>query len=439
MGQRRLVSADVLIGRALVFLMLAGFVAAVYAAVVVGIGTVLGRGQPDLVLAIVATGIVAVAFDRVQNSSQRFVGRLVHGQRASPYEVLLRFSGQVARVYASDEVLARMAKVVADGTGATSTQVWLCVGETLQLAASWPDPPADVTQVLLIEAGLPQIAGVDALVAVHHHGELLGALAVAKPPGEPLTPLEAKLLGDLAAQAGLVFRNVGLTAQLQARLAELSARASELRASRARIVAAQDAERRWLERNIHDSAQQHLVALAVKLQLTRTFAARAPDRARQLLGELQAATTATQATLSTLARGIYPAVLTEQGLVAALRAHAGGAPVPVEITATHVGRHDQELEAAVYFCCLEALQNVVKHAAATTALVRLEEDRSQLHFSVTDDGGGFELDVTPRGSGLQNMADRVEALGGRLQVHSVAGGGTTVTGLVPVRRTEPAG
>jgi signal transduction histidine kinase len=439
MGQRRLGRADVLIVRALVFLALAGFVAAVYAVVVVGIGTALRRGQPDLGLAIVATGIVAVAFEPVQNASHRIVSRLVHGERATPYEALSRFSRQAARMYATDEVLARVARVVADGTGASSTQVWLRVGETLRLAGSWPEVAADVAQVPLTKGGLPQIAGVDALVAVRHHGELLGALAVAKRPGEPLTPVENKLLGDLAAQAGLVFRNVGLTAQLQARLAELSARASELRVSRARIVAAQDAERRRLERDIHDGAQQHLVALAVKLQLTRTFAVRAPDRARQLLGELQAATATTQATLGTLAQGIYPAVLTEQGLVAALRAHAAGAPVPVEITANHGTRHDPELEAAVYFCCLEALQNVVKHAAATTAVVRLEEDRSGLRFSVADDGAGFALDVIPRGSGLQNMADRVEALGGRLQVHSVAGGGTTVTGLVPVRRTEAAG
>jgi signal transduction histidine kinase len=439
MGQRRPIRADALISRTLVLLALAGFIGAVYAAVVVGVGAALGRDQPDLVLAIVATAIVAVAFERVRDASQRVAGHLVHGERARPYEVLARFSRQAAGLYASDAVLPRMAKILADGTGAISAQVWLCVGGGLRLAASWPDSPAGVVQVPLAKGGDPPIAGVDSVVEVHHHGELLGALAVAKRPGEPLTPVEGKLLGDLAAQAGLVFRNVHLTAQLQARLAELAARAAELRASRARIVATQDAERRRLERNIHDGAQQHLVALAVKLQLTRTFAVRAPDRARQLLGELQATTAATQETLCTLAQGIYPAVLTEQGLVSALRARVADAPVPIEITGKDLARHDSDIEAAVYFCCLEALQNVVKHAAATTALVRLEEDRNGLRFSVADDGTGFDLDGTQRGSGLQNMADRLEALGGRLQVHSTAGGGTTVTGRVPIRPVEPAG
>jgi signal transduction histidine kinase len=235
-----------------------------------------------------------------------------------------------------------------------------------------------------------------------------------------------------------VFRNARLTAELAARLAEISARATELRASRARIVATQDVERRRLERNIHDGAQQHLVALAVKLQLTQIFATRDPDRARQLLGELRAATTEAQETLRTLARGIYPALLTDKGLVAALRAHADDAPVPIQITVKDVARYDTDIEAAVYFCCLEAMQNVAKHAGAARTLLDLEGHPDELHFSVSDNGPGFDMGNTPQGTGLQSMADRVEALGGRLGVHSVCGHGTTVTGSVPARCMEPA-
>jgi signal transduction histidine kinase len=386
----------------------------------------------------VATVIVAVAFERVRNTSQHVANRLIHGERATPYEVLSRFSRQTAGTYAGGEVLPRMARILADGTGASSAQVWLRAGGALRPAAWWPELPGGLEEIPLVEGRPLQIPGVDSLVAVRHHGELLGALAVAKPSGEPLTPIESGLLSDLAAQAGLVFRNARLTAELEARLVEISTRATELRASRARIVAAQDLERRRLERNIHDGAQQHLVALAVKLQLTQTFAMRAPDRARQLLDELRAATAAAQETLITLTQGIHPAVLTEQGLVAALLAHADAAPAPVEITVKEVARYDMDVEAAVYFCCLEALQNVAKHAGPVTTLVVLEGRPDELRFSIIDDGAGFDLGGIAQGLGLQSMADRMEALGGRLRVRSVRGRGTTVTGSVPVRRMEPA-
>jgi signal transduction histidine kinase len=433
-----MIRTDVLASRALAYLALAGFVGAVYVAAV-GVGAALGRPQPDLALSVVATAVVAVTFERVRDAGQRLAGRVVYGERATPYQALSRLAEQAAGAYATDEVLPRMARVLADGVGAARAQVWLRVEDTLRLAASWPDAPTGVAPVPLAAGELPAIAGVDHAMPVRGHGELLGALAVAKPAGDPLTPVERKLLGHLATQAELTLRNVRLTAELQERLAEVAARAAELRASRARVVAAHDAERRRLERDLHDGAQQHLVALAVRLRLVRMQAERAPDRARGLLAELRAATRQAQVALAAFARGVYPTDLAERGLVPALRSYAGAAPLPVTIRARGVGRHPPETEAAVYFSCLEALQNVAKHAGATAVLVRLEEGRDGLRFSVADDGAGFDLQRTRRGAGLDNMTERVRAAGGELAVRSIPGHGTTVTGRMPARRPEPVG
>jgi len=213
-------------------------------------------------------------------------------------------------------------------------------------------------------------------------------------------------------------------------------RTRELKASRARIVAAADEARRRLERDLHDGAQQHLVGLKVKL----TLAARQAEDAR-----LQAALAALQRdideaieALRDLARGIYPPLLAEEGLAVAVEAYARKSPVTVSVEADGVVRYPQEVEAAVYFCCLEALQNVAKYAGASHAAVRLSEEAGELQFEVADDGAGFDAAETPRGSGSQNMVDRVEALGGSLEVRSAAGAGTMVTGRLPVPVPAPA-
>jgi signal transduction histidine kinase len=437
MRENRRLRAHALANQALAWLVLAGYVGAVYVVVVVGVGTVLGRELPDLALSVAATTIVAVTFERARDAGRRLASRLVYGQRATPYETLSRLSKQAAGAYATDEVLPTMAKVLADGLGATRAQVWLRVEETVRLAASWPDAPAGVEQLPLVGGELPAISAVDHVMEVRDQGELLGALAVAKPAGDPLTPVEHRLLADLAAQAGLALCNVRLTAELEQRVAESSTQALELRASRARIVAAQDAERRRLERDLHDGAQQHLVAVTVKLRLVRLLAESAPDRARGLLAELQAGTEQAQRSLAAFASGVYPTQLATHGLVAALQAHAKVMALPVTIRARGLGRHRPDVEAAIYFCCLEALQNVVKHGAASTALVELEEDGDGLRFSVADDGAGFDPERTRRGAGLSNMTDRIGALGGELTVQSTTNGGTTVSGWLPARRLEP--
>ncbi len=263
------------------------------------------------------------------------------------------------------------------------------------------------------------------MVSVRHQGALLGALSVTKRPGEQLTPVEEKLVGDLAAQAGLVLKNVGLTSDLQARL-------DELRASRQRLVTVQDEERRRLERNLHDHAQQHLVALKVKLGLVEMLASRDPEKAKATITQLKVDADEALETLRDLARGIYPPLLADKGLVVALESQVRKATVPVTVEAEAVERYPQDIEAAVYFCCLEAIQNVQKYAAASSAVIRLRGDGERLHFSVTDDGSGFDTATMKRGSGTTNVADRLDALGGTVELQSAPGQGTTISGWLPV-------
>ena len=421
----RLYDIDIVISRTLVYGSLAAFITAVYVGIVVGVGTLVGSGgKPNLVLSIVATAIVAVAFQPVRERVQKLANRLVYGKKASPYEVLSQFSERVAESYAADEVLPRMARVLADGTGAIRTGVWLRTGDSVHEAASWPDAPSRIEPLDLVAGGLPEMPGTDGAVPVQHQGELLGALTFTKRPGEPLTPVEEKLLLDLASQAGLVLKNVGLTDELQRRL-------KDLRASRQRLVAAQDDERRRLERNLHDGAQQNLVALKVKLGLAEMLADKDVRKSRMLLSELQADADAALDTLRSLARGIYPPLLADRGLIAALESHARKATVPTQVEADGIGRYQQDIEAAVYFCCLEALQNVQKYALATRAVLKLADSDGLLNFEISDDGAGFDMASVKPGAGVMNMTDRLDALGGSFEMASSPGHGTSIHGSLP--------
>jgi signal transduction histidine kinase len=280
--------------------------------------------------------------------------------------------------------------------------------------------------------GPPQVAGADRVKLVRHQGEMLGALSLRKRPGERLTPTEERMLGDLAAQAGLVLRNLGLTEQLLERL-------EEVRASRQRLVAAQDEERRRIERNIHDGAQQQLVALAIKLTLTESLIGVDEQGERELLAELSADAAEAVENLRDLARGIYPPLLAERGLVAALRAQAAKVRLPVDIEANGVGGLSVETEAGLYFCIMEGLQNAVKYAGARRVTIEVTQSAGQVSFEVRDDGAGFDLAAKVAGTGLQGIGDRLAALGGTLDVRSAPGAGTAVAGSVPLAVADPAG
>jgi signal transduction histidine kinase len=414
----RLYEIDVVIGKTVVFAVLAAFITIVYVALVIGVGTMVGNNRSTL-LSAVAAAVVAVAFQPARQRARRLANRVVYGKRATPYEVLSSFTDRAAETYATDDVLPRLVRVLAEGIGANEARVWLSVGNELRPVAAWPVNGAVSPISLDGTAALPAFPEPERAFPVRHGGELLGAISVVTSPSDPLGPDRQRLVEDVAAQTALVLRNVRLI--------------EELRDSRRRIVASQDERAKALERNIHDGAQQQLVALAVKQRLAESFVDRDPAKTKAMLADIQVETREALETLRDLARGIYPPLLADKGLGVALASQSRKAAIPVEVEADGVGRYPQEVESALYFCCLEALQNVAKYARAARAYLRLSADDDTLRFEVRDDGAGFDQLTVPFGSGLQGMADRLDAIRGSLHVRSAPGEGTTIIGIVPVR------
>ena len=432
----RLYDLDVVVKKTVVAAVLAATFTAVYVLVVVGVGAVTGHpgGSP---LTFTAAALAAVLLQPVRVRAGQLADRLVYGRRATPYEVLSEFSGQIAGTYSTEDVLPRMARMLVEATGARRAEVWLRTAGSEQLEAAWPSAngSAHATAMAAIEApdgpgqattapasgtdaSAPQTResagsrddGIARAFVVEHQGERLGALRITSSPREPLTPAGERLVRDVAAQAGLVLRNVALI--------------EDLRASRQRLV--------------HDGAQQRLVALRITLGLARQVAGSSPQEADELLAQTEQEAQDALEELRDLARGIYPPLLADLGLAAALEAQARKAALPVTVEAPDLGRYSQDVEAAVYFCVLEALQNAAKYAQAGQARVTLGHDGRALTFTVGDDGRGFDQAATPMGTGVQGMADRLAALGGTLRVTSARGHGTQVTGRVPVAQDLPS-
>jgi signal transduction histidine kinase len=410
----RLYEIDVVISKTLLYGTLAISITLVYVGLVVGVGTLVGNTRSPL-LAAIAAALIAVAFQPIRQRAGRLANRIVYGRRATPYEVLSDFAERMAGAYTVEDVLPHTARMLAEGTGAIRSDVWLLVGSELRAVGSWP--PTGVKRIPLIANGSIEVPGALA-VPVRYQGEVLGALSMQKPPGDPITSAERRLLDDVASQAGLVLRN--------ARLIE------ELRASRQRIVSAQDAAARRLERNLHDGAQQQLVALAVKTRLADSLLGRDDTKAHEMLSQMESEMQDALENLRDLARGIYPPLLADQGLAVALEAQAKRSPIPVAVEAVGISRYRQETEAAVYFSVLEALQNVAKYSGASHAMVSLHGDDGHLAFEVTDDGAGFDPGTTAYGTGLQGVADRLAGIDGTLEIRSKPGAGTTIVGMVPI-------
>jgi signal transduction histidine kinase len=416
----RLYGIDIVISKAVLYGSLAAFITAVYVALVVGIGTLVGNRSSPLLTAL-AAAVVAVAFQPARQWAGRLANRVVYGRRATPYQVLSDFAQRIGGTYAAGDVLPQMAQIVAAGTGANKVTIWLRVGDELYPEASSGSHPRE-GPLRIYGKALPPLPDGTISVPVVHQGELLGAISITMPKDEPLRPAGEQLVTDVASQAGLALANAGLI--------------EDLRASRQRLVTAQDEARRRLERNIHDGAQQDLVALAIKLQLAETTLAADPAQTGPVFGELKADTAVALENLRDLARGIYPPLLADLGLAAALNAQASKSPLPVTVEANGIGRFSQDTEAAVYFCCLEALQNTVKYAHATQAWISLHAHNGTLHFTVSDDGTGYDAHRTPMGSGLRNMADRLAALRGQLEIQSAPRHGTIITGHLPIPVTS---
>jgi signal transduction histidine kinase len=291
--------------------------------------------------------------------------------------------------------------------------IWLAVGRGLVPEATWPqNPPGQAPQAMVDT--IDDLHG-DRVVPVRHQGELLGALAVVKPAGEPVTPVEDKLLDDVAAQAGLVLRNARLI--------------DDLRSSRQRLVTSSDEERRRLERNLHDGAQQNLVSVALMLRAVRSRLG--PDDTVGTALDLASEHLATAIDeLRELARGIHPAILTDRGLGPALRSLAERSPVPVVVDYRLSERPAANVEGTLYFVTAEALANVVKYAQASEVTVRVTSTDATVTLTVDDDGVGGADDAN--GSGLRGLVDRVAVVDGSLHVSSPPGGGTHLTCTVPV-------
>jgi signal transduction histidine kinase len=415
----RLYDLDLVVKKAVVAFVLVAAITAVALVVAVAIPLAV-FGVSVSVLAVAVGVAIGFLMSPLRRRAQRWADRVVYGRRATPYEVLSEFAERTGGAYSTDDVLPRMAQLLAAGTGASEAQVWLRVSDDYRAAATWPPATSQPEPIRAAGEDLPSFPSPQLVsFPVRHQGELLGALTLAVPASDPMNPAKERLVRDVAGQAGLVLRNVRLI--------------EDLRESRRRIVTAQDERARALERDIHDGAQQQLVALTVKQRLVESLIDRDPEKARRMMAEIQADTTDALQNIRDLARGIYPPLLADQGLAAALESQARKTPLPVSIDSDGIGRYPQEAEGAVYFCCLEAFQNIAKYASASRAVVRLRSEVGTLAFEVEDDGVGFEPASTPRGSGLQNMVDRLEALGGTLEVRSQPGQGTTIAGRVPVR------
>jgi signal transduction histidine kinase len=420
--RHRLFDVDVVINRAIVYLVLIVFATGAYVVLVVGFGRLVGRSSgPDVWLSVVATTIVALAFAPVRERARRIANRVVYGETTAPYEVLADLGRRLAGALSPDSLLPSLARSAATGVGATAADVRLALLDGTERRVTWPDDATPSGEVPFV---VPVTSGAD----------VLGHISVSPRPGVALTRAQRGLITDLARQAAAPLSNVQLTLRLESQLDHISRQAADLRASRERIVQAQDDERRRIERNIHDGAQQQLVALTLELLAA---SGRAPEPLSAELDEIRHHVGDILTTLRDLARGIFPPLLVEAGLGPALLAHIAKTRVRADVDDRLPAgmRPAPEVEAAVYFCCLEALQNVTKHAGTDVrAVICLELVDGQLSFAVIDDGGGFDPDATvSSGTGLQGMSDRLAAIGGDLEVRSEPGGGTAVHGVAPLR------
>jgi signal transduction histidine kinase len=419
----RLYDIDLILNRAIVLSALASFITAGYILVVVGIGSVIGRrGDLGVGLSLAATGMVALAFQPARRRAQRLADRLVYGERATPYQAMAELARQMADALSLEEVLPRIAEAAARGVGASRSHVRLFLPQGQSPWVVWPPDTAELA--------------FDRTITVIHGQEPVGEIAVTMPPGAPLTKAAAGLLGDLAAQAGPAMHNVRLTAELQARLEELTRQSAALEASRQRLITARNQEQRRLERELRAGPQMELSAVGDMLQQAEQAVGRDPERAAALLDDLDQASTRALETLRDLARGVFPRLLADKGVWAALGAHLRKLEGPVRLegpSAMAAARFAPQVEAAVYFCCVQAVHDAGGRPPHGPVTVRLEAGDGWLGFAVTHQRRGPQPPDPGDSLGSQHMVDRVEALGGTLLVRAVPGGGGRVEGRIPVQ------
>jgi signal transduction histidine kinase len=420
----RTADVDRLTGRAVVYSALIAIVGAVFVLGVVRVDAAFGLDSDWLAPPQVAgAGLAALAVQPARTLLARFVDHVVYSRRLSSREVLTQVGALAQASSGGTEALRSLAGLTALTLGVDEAAVRLTLADDTELTVRWPDQDRTPAR----EQRTP----------VSFHGVEVGALAVPATRGS-LPRHRRALLTDLGRGAGVVMHNTAQSLDLQRRLVDAETRSAEIRASRWRVVTAQDSERRDLERDLHDSAQPALTAVRLALGLVNHLANNGKDRAYgaallRLRNQVQVATIGLRRTL----RGIDPPALTASGIVAALRESAESLSADVEFDidpAIAEARFDRHIEAAVYYCCGEALQNAVKHSpdVAIQIGLALHDEGAALRFTVSDSGPGFDPDSVSRGSGLQNMADRIAAVDGKLVIGSWPGAGTRVDGTVPL-------
>lgn len=413
----RLFDIDVIVRRSVVYATLVVVIAVVYVALAVAPGLALGDQIP-VQLAVALTILAAIAFQPLRRRLERLADRWVFGERVNRYRLLTDFGSSLEHAVAVPQLLPTLARTVQQGLRAPWVRVTVA-GMPVAVAGS-PDGDAGLS-VLLEHRRLPD-SGAATMPALQEIGRIECGVI---PDG--YDDQDRELLTTLAGQAAAAIANVRLSAELADRLTELDR-------SRARIVTAADAERRRIERDIHDGVQQQLVALMMKVRLVRNQVGRGERAADDALAEIGLDIKDLLTDLRELAHGIHPPVLSDGGLVAAVEARAARLPFSVRVVAAdgvRDHRFGDEVEGAAYFVVCEALTNVAKHTGGTDTEVDLTNGNGELTIVVSDHGLGFA--ATGRtGIGLTNLRDRVEALGGRLVVESAPGQGTSVSAHLPV-------
>ncbi len=448
-GTRVLAHAIVAVGLVLM-------VGAIYVGMVIGLGRVPeGEERSVLLLSMAAAAVAAILAFPARRRLEDFAVRHVAGLGTTPDDALRTFAGRMTRAVPMDELLLQLAESLRSALALSSAEIWTCTSGALTRVVAVPARPtgrvelSDEELIVVarsrvqgnswLDVWMPTLLGgrssIARVAAAAHLGDLLGLIVVERPPdGDQFDEDEERVLHELARQLGLALHNVRLDSALQASLDELELRNAELRASRLRIVTAADESRRQIERNLHDGAQQHLVALAVKVGLAKTLLSADPETASRMIDELRGDVQAALDELRELAHGIYPPLLRERGLGEALATAAGRCPLPATVAADGVRRHDTDVEAAVYFCCMEALQNAGKYAGpdASVRVSIRNGDHGVLVFEIADDGIGFDAATTDSGAGFVNMRDRLGAFGGTLEVTSASRCGTLIRGTIPI-------
>jgi signal transduction histidine kinase len=434
---------------------LTAVVVVVYLLVVVGLGRVpTDEERSVLVLSMLAAGVSALLYLPARDRLTVAADRLVYGAPQDPAQALDTFGSRMTRALPMEELLLQLVELSKKHFSLRAAEVWTGVDGRLVRAASVPDRGEGTLRLGSSELPVVTRAGVSSrgwaavwlpevldgrgdgplrIAPMTHSGQLFGLLVLERPSGDDdFSEEDDRVLTELARQVGLALQNSELDNALKATLEEVQRKNEELVESRARIVASGDAERRKIERNLHDGAQQHLVALAVKLRLIQRLGEKDPAQALGMVEQAREDVLATVEEVRALAHGIYPPLLMDRGLPEALRAAAGRATLPTTVEVEEIGRYPQEVEAAIYFCCLEALQNAGKHAGESASIqITVTAADDELSFEVRDTGAGFDLAGGVRGHGFVNMADRLGAIGGSVEVWSAPGQGTRITGRIP--------